>query len=200
FYPAKGDYYHCELVSADPTVVVRTEEGATVATHLVGAYNFENIAAALCIGKFFGVAASDAHQAIAAYVPSNMRSQVVVKGTNTVILDAYNANPSSMEAALRNLALMKAENKLAIIGDMYELEEETAAEHERVGRLLTELRLPAWVCGAHMQHAAKVNPAVMYFPDKLKLVAHAQANPVGHTTVLIKASRGMGLETILEYL
>ncbi|MCE2934854.1 MAG: UDP-N-acetylmuramoyl-tripeptide--D-alanyl-D-alanine ligase [Cyclobacteriaceae bacterium] len=200
FYPAKGDYYHCELVSADPTVVVRTEEGATVATHLVGAYNFENIATALCIGKYFGVLPSDAEQAIAAYVPSNMRSQVIGKGTNTVILDAYNANPSSMEAALRNLALMKAKNKLAIIGDMYELADETVAEHERVGHLLAELRLPAWVCGAHMQHTAHVNPAVLYFPDKLKLVAHAQANPVGHTTVLIKASRGMGLETILEYL
>ncbi|MFN5169188.1 MAG: UDP-N-acetylmuramoyl-tripeptide--D-alanyl-D-alanine ligase [Cyclobacteriaceae bacterium] len=200
FYPAKGDYYHCELVSADPTVVIRAEDGATITTHLVGAYNFENVATALCIGKFFGVPSPQANQAVADYVPANMRSQVVRKGSNTIILDAYNANPSSMEAALRNLALMKAEKKLAIVGDMYELEAETVAEHQRIGTLLAELSLPAYVCGEHMQHAAQVNAAARHFTDKGKLAEYLQTHPVRDTTILVKASRGMGLETILENL
>ncbi|HYG17660.1 MAG TPA: UDP-N-acetylmuramoyl-tripeptide--D-alanyl-D-alanine ligase, partial [Ohtaekwangia sp.] len=93
FYPAEGDYYHCALLEVDPFVVLRSERGERVETKLIGQYNFENIAAALCIGKFFGVEPSDADQAVAAYAPGNMRSQVVRRGTNTIILDAYNANP-----------------------------------------------------------------------------------------------------------
>ncbi|MFN8889446.1 MAG: UDP-N-acetylmuramoyl-tripeptide--D-alanyl-D-alanine ligase, partial [Cyclobacteriaceae bacterium] len=94
-YPAKGDYYACELVEANPFLVVKTEESAIIKTQMIGAYNFENIATALCIGKYFGVEAVKANEGIAEYVAGNMRSQVMTKGTNTIILDAYNANPSS---------------------------------------------------------------------------------------------------------
>ena len=109
FYPAKGDYYHCELVGADPFVKVKAEGGGIVETNLVGAYNFENIAAALCIGKYLSVDSTLSESALTEYKPSNMRSQLVKKGTNTIILDAYNANPSSMKVAIENLAAMKAE-------------------------------------------------------------------------------------------
>jgi UDP-N-acetylmuramoyl-tripeptide--D-alanyl-D-alanine ligase len=77
------------------------------------------MAAALCIGKYFGVDEKKANQAIANYTPANMRSQIIVKGSNTIILDAYNANPSSLQAAFENLAAMKAKRKLLILGDMY---------------------------------------------------------------------------------
>ena len=93
FYPAKGDYYHGELISADPFVKVKAENGSEIQTKLIGAYNFENIMSALCIGKYFGVQHDDANAAIEQYEPGNMRSQMVKKGTNTIILDAYNANP-----------------------------------------------------------------------------------------------------------
>ncbi|MBY0432582.1 MAG: UDP-N-acetylmuramoyl-tripeptide--D-alanyl-D-alanine ligase, partial [Cyclobacteriaceae bacterium] len=138
FYPAKGDYYHCELLSSDPYLLIRTETGQEINTQLMGAYNFENIAVALCIGKFFGVNESHANEAVTSYVPGNMRSQVIKKATNTVLLDAYNANPSSMEAAITNLAKMKADRKVAILGDMYELEEESEAEHARIGTVLKD--------------------------------------------------------------
>src|SRR5690606_10709150 len=88
-YPSKDDYYHVKLISAEPFVKVKTENGDEVQTQLIGAYNFENIAAALCVGKFFGIEIRKANKAIASYTPENNRSQVIKKGNNTIILDAY---------------------------------------------------------------------------------------------------------------
>lgn len=136
YYPAFGDYFHCALVSADPYVVYRPEGRNPVETQLVGAYNFENIAAALCIGHYFNVPSEAADEAIRSYQPANKRSQVVRQGTNTIILDAYNANPDSMEAAIRNLEAMRAEQKVVILGDMYELGDAAEAEHRALGELL----------------------------------------------------------------
>lgn len=102
---------------------MKTESGDEVHTQLIGEYNFENIAVALCIGKFFEVDATSANEAVRNYLPGNMRSQILTKDTNTIILDAYNANPSSMEVAIKNLSGMKSKRKVAILGDMYELEE-----------------------------------------------------------------------------
>jgi len=136
FYPAKGDFYHCELLASDPFLKIKAENGDEITMQLVGGYNFENAAAALCIGKFFGVDEKLANRAVAEYVPGNMRSQIVKKESNTIVLDAYNANPSSMGAAIENLAAMKTDSKVAIVGDMFELEEEAEAEHRAIGRLL----------------------------------------------------------------
>ncbi len=138
FYPAAGDYYHAKFISADPYIKFRTENGDEVQTKLLGAYNFENIAVALCIGKFFGVDSRMADDAVAEYHPENMRSQIIKKGTNTIILDAYNANPSSMAAAIENLASMTANKKVLILGDMYELESEAEQEHRSIGKLIQE--------------------------------------------------------------
>lgn len=201
FYPAAADYYHAELLDADPFIRFKAENGVIVQTQLMGAYNFENIAAALCIGKFFGVEAQAANQAIAEYVPGNMRSQVITKGTNTIILDAYNANPSSMEAAIENLASMKAKKKVAIVGDMFELEEEAAKEHARIGELLRNKKFDqVYLCGELMSAARKVFPEALYFGKKEQLIEMLKQNPIAGATVLVKASRGIGLETVVEYL
>ncbi|PZR38707.1 MAG: UDP-N-acetylmuramoyl-tripeptide--D-alanyl-D-alanine ligase [Azospira oryzae] len=197
-YPAKGNYYEAALISADPFVKVRAENGAEVTTQLVGGYNFENIAAALCIGKYFGVDAKEANKAIEEYLPGNMRSQVIIKGTNTIILDAYNANPSSMEAAINNLAAIKAANKVAILGDMYELEEETEKEHKKLGSLLKEKGISAYLCGELIQVAKEVFPQGNYFTSKEALLQSLKENPIQDSTILIKASRGMALEKIMD--
>ena len=197
-YPAKGNYYEAALISADPFVKVKAENGAEVTTQLVGGYNFENIAAALCIGKYFGVDAKEANKAIEEYLPGNMRSQVIIKGTNTIILDAYNANPSSMEAAINNLAAIKAANKVAILGDMYELEEETEKEHKKLGALLKEKGISAYLCGELIQVAKEVFPQGNYFTSKEALLQSLKENPIQDSTILIKASRGMALEKILD--
>ncbi len=199
FYPAKGDYYHCELEEANPFLKIRTEQGADVTTQLIGAYNFENIAAALCIGKFFQVPYHEANAAIAKYVPSNMRSQLISKGSNTIILDAYNANPSSMQAAIESLAAQKASKKIAIVGDMFELEEDAEKEHWQLGKLLNEKKFDqVYLCGKLIKAALQEMPTAYYFETRDLLLEHLKANPIQNATILIKASRGMGLEVCAE--
>jgi UDP-N-acetylmuramoyl-tripeptide--D-alanyl-D-alanine ligase len=201
FYPAAGDYYHSEMIEADPYVTLRAENGEVVKTNLIGHYNFENIAAALCIGKFFGVDASLANEAIASYTPSNMRSQIVKKGNNTIILDAYNANPSSMQAAIENLSGMKANRKVVILGDMFELEEEADKEHSAIGKLIREKEFhEVYLCGSLFKSALGEVPWAMNFEKKEELAAYLSTHPINNATILVKASRGIGLETIVEYL
>lgn len=201
FYPKKGDYYHSELLASDPFLRIQAENGEEITTQLVGGYNFENAAAALCIGKFFGVDEKLANQAVADYVPGNMRSQIVKKGSNTIILDAYNANPSSMAAAIENLAAMNASKKVAILGDMFELEEEAEAEHRAIGKLLKQKSFDrVYLCGKLMQSAKQEFPNAVLFERKEDLIAELKRNPVVDSTILVKASRGIGLETIVEFL
>ena len=201
FYPAPGDYYHSELIEADPYVTLRAENGELVKTNLIGQYNFENIAAALCIGKFFGVDPHLANETVATYTPSNMRSQIVQKGNNTIILDAYNANPSSMQAAIENLSGIKANRKVVILGDMFELEEEAGKEHAAIGKLIREKAFnEVYLCGALFKSALGEVPWAMNFEKKEELAAYLSAHPIKNATILVKASRGIGLETIVEYL
>ena len=200
-YPAKGNYYHADLISADPFIKFKSEEGEEVETKLLGAYNFENIAVALCIGKFFEIDSKLANEAIANYTPENMRSQIVKKGSNTIILDAYNANPSSMAAAIENLAAMKTQNKVAILGDMYELEDEAEKEHKGIGALLNEKKInEVWLVGELFQAAKSEIANAKFFSSKDQLIEELKKNKFQDATVLVKASRGMGLETILEFL
>ena len=201
FYPEKGDYYHGELISADPFVKVKAENGSEIQTKLIGAYNFENIMSALCIGKYFGVQPDEANAAIEQYEPGNMRSQMVKKGTNTIILDAYNANPSSMQAAVENLAAMKSKGKVVILGDMFELEEEAEKEHRLIGQLLQHKKFDeVYLCGKLFKAALTEIPAAKYFEDKAALIENLKMHPLSDSTILVKASRGIGLETIVEYL
>lgn len=201
FYPSKGNYYHAELIGADPLMRIKADNGDVVNTQLIGKYNFENIAVALCLGKYFGVDQRLANQAVTDYVPGNMRSQVMQSGTNTIILDAYNANPSSMQAAIENIASMKAEKKVLILGDMFELEEEADREHQALGKLLKEKNLEnIYLCGALFKAALKEIPHAKYFVKKEALIANLKQYPIMNATILVKASRGIGLETVVEFL
>ena len=201
YYPAPGDYFGCTLVSADPFVVYQPEGSNPVETQLIGGYNFENIAAALCIGTYFEVPTEAANEAVRAYQPTNKRSQVVKQGSNTIILDAYNANPDSMQAAIRNLEAMQAEQKVAILGDMYELGEDAADEHRAIGELLAQGTVQRVLfCGELMQAAHQTYAHSYYFADKAALENHLRQQPVTDSTVLIKGSRGMAMETLVEVL
>lgn len=201
FYPGQGSYYHCRLVSADPFVEIESEDGSHVKSKLIGSYNFDNIATALCVGKYFNVPADKAHEAVAQYSPENNRSQIVSKGSNMIILDAYNANPSSMGKAIENLANMKAGNKLAIVGDMFELGDDTEHEHAQIGTLLKKLGFEnAIFCGKAMRYAFEAFGKGVYKEDKSQLISWLRENPYADTTILIKASRGMALEDLVDYL
>jgi UDP-N-acetylmuramoyl-tripeptide--D-alanyl-D-alanine ligase len=200
-YLGQESFLNIQLIEGGTFVKYKNEEGAEIETKITGAYNFANIAAALAIGKFFGVDARQANKAIVDYAPSNMRSQVLKKGSNTIILDAYNANPSSMEAAIRNLVGMKATSKVVIVGDMYELEEESEKEHRAIGQLLTENSFDqVLLCGAMMRWAKEECTKAKHFEKKDLLIDYLKINRFENTTILVKASRGIGLETVLDYL
>ncbi|MDN5216097.1 UDP-N-acetylmuramoyl-tripeptide--D-alanyl-D-alanine ligase [Fulvivirgaceae bacterium BMA12] len=199
FYPAYSDYYHCELVTADPFLVIKSDKGNLIETNLVGKYNFENIAAALCIGKFFEVDDKKANRAISKYTPTNNRSQIIKKGNNMLILDAYNANPVSMKAAIENIAEMEASNKVVILGDMNELGEISEEEHYKVGELTKDDRFSKVIfCGEKILAAKNANPDSTYFKEKNQLIDYLHQNPFDKALILIKASRSLGLEQLAE--
>ncbi len=190
-----------KLLEESPLIVFESIDNQIVTTHLNGRYNYENMAAALQIGAYFDVASSDANSAIANYNPTNNRSQFVEKGTNQILMDAYNANPSSMAVAVQYFANRKANRKMVILGDMFELGDEAAAEHLALGELIAQADFDVVILsGKLMHHALPALPKAYYFPDKFSLHNWLVDNPQTNTDILVKGSRGMGLETVLPYL
>lgn len=198
FYCSENAAVNPVLVQESPFVIYQNN-GKTVSTQLTGGYNFDNMCAALAIGKYFGVEDSDANEAVATYKPDNNRSQIVKKGSNTVIMDAYNANPSSMSAAVANFATIDAPRKMVILGDMFELGEAAPAEHLALGEQIAKHKFDIVIlAGSLMQHALPALPKAYYFPDKFSLHNWIMDNPQENTYILIKGSRGMALETVLN--
>lgn len=189
------------LLEESPFVVYQTDGKQTVSTHLPGHYNFDNICVALAIGDYFDVEPTDAHAAISEYAPDNNRSQVFKKGSNTITLDAYNANPTSMKAAVENFIKSDAPRKMVVLGDMLELGDETEAEHLALGQLVAEGNFDVVILsGKLMQYALPALPRAYYFPDKFSLHNWVMDNPQQDTHILIKGSRGMGLESIVQFI
>lgn len=176
-------------------------DGEEVSTRLVGAYNATNVLAALAVGEYFGVPRKDAIAAVAAYVPANSRSQMIDTGRNTVIADAYNANPSSMTVAIDNLSVMQAPRKLALLGGMRELGADSLREHKAVVDRLSELGIEAYLVGEEFASALSEygTPACVLgcFPDSDALAAHLAEHPVEGCTILLKGSRGIRMEKVL---
>lgn len=198
-YPGPGDYYHCNLIEANPWVTIEDEEKKIIKTQLIGRYNYQNIAAALCIGKYFEVNSGKASSAVAQYIPTNNRSQILSIGTNTIILDAYNANPDSMSAAIQNLSGMEGKNKVLILGDMFELGDLTEVEHRRIGELtLKESFDKVIFCGERMQYAHEGNRNSRYFKSRTELENYIESCIFEDSLILIKGSRGMALEVIAQ--
>ncbi len=189
------------LLEESPFIVYRSTESQTITTHLNGQYNYENMVAALKIGDYFGVNIGAANEAIANYNPTNNRSQLITKGTNQILLDAYNANPSSMAVAVQYFANRKAARKMVILGDMFELGNEAAAEHLALGQLIAKANFDIVVLsGKLMQYALPALPTAYFFPDKFSLHNWLIDNQQQNTDIFVKGSRGMGLETVLPYL
>lgn len=201
FYPTEEDYYHCESQGASPFLKVVAEDKKVIQTQLVGEYNFENVAVALCVGKFFEVAPELAHQALAEYSPSNNRSQIVHKGSNVIILDAYNANPSSMVEAVENLSSMEAKRKVVILGDMNELGDDSIKEHELLAKYLVQAEFDqVFLCGKHVEATKEVMTSSHYFQNREDLIDAIKGEKFNETVILIKASRSIGLEAIVDHL
>ncbi|MCW5899170.1 MAG: UDP-N-acetylmuramoyl-tripeptide--D-alanyl-D-alanine ligase [Flavobacteriales bacterium] len=168
-----------------------------VATRLIGDYNLPNALAAVAIGQYFGVADDRIAEALAAYVPGNNRSEFRDTGRNQLVMDAYNANPTSMAAALRNLAAMRSDRpKLAILGDMLELGADSAREHEAIVALVKDLGLAARFVGPEFQLRTKE----LSYPDAASLLGSLNKEPLTGHLVLVKGSRGIRLEAVVEAL
>ena len=173
-----------------------------VKTNLVGAYNATNVMAALAVGRQFEVPVADAVAAIAAYVPANSRSQMMRTGRNVLIADAYNANPSSMSAALDNFAAMDAPLKVALLGDMRELGEDSVKEHVAILARAASIGCRLCLVGEEFGKAMKELPDVSaeWYPDSSALAAALRQNPLSGATVLVKGSRGIRMETAIPEL
>ncbi|MDG1279453.1 MAG: UDP-N-acetylmuramoyl-tripeptide--D-alanyl-D-alanine ligase [Algoriphagus sp.] len=202
-YPAKGDFCEVEFKGADPFVKFSTEGSEEIyLTSMIGAYNFGNIATALTLGKFFGVPMEKAIEGVVNYRPANMRSQLVEKRSNLIILDAYNANPSSMEVAIRTFGDMTGrKHKMIILGDMFELGEHAEAEHRRLGEIVSEYEIDK-VCftGNLIVSALETAPKALYFPDPFSFRNWLEDSKLEDYLILIKGSRGMKLETLVDFI
>ena len=173
----------------------------SIRTSLVGAYNATNVLAAIAVGEYFGVPRADAIAAIEAYVPSMGRSQLTRTQRNTLIVDAYNANPSSMKAALDNFAAVQAPRKLALLGDMRELGDASLQEHVAIVQKLRDLGLEAMLVGDEFRRALEsAGVSMPWFASSAELAQHLAAAPVCGAVVLVKGSRGITMEKTLPEL
>ena len=186
-------------INASPFVVVSCSN-TTISTRLIGLYNANNINAAITIGNYFSVNEAAIKEALEHYVPENNRSQLLTKGTNQIILDAYNANPSSMAVAIENFLQLENSNKVMILGDMFELGQESQHEHKAiVDQLSNEGNVKCYFIGAAF-YANKFQKSNFSFYDTFAAFSNDLPSTVfRNSTVLIKGSRGMALERSLNF-
>ncbi|MCX7551921.1 UDP-N-acetylmuramoyl-tripeptide--D-alanyl-D-alanine ligase [Xanthomarina sp. F2636L] len=194
----KTDDFIIHFKSAQPEVTI-TYNKNEINSQLIGEYNFNNISAAVALGTYFKVNDQQIKSAIENYVPKNNRSQIVKKGNIKIILDAYNANPSSMTVALENFGKLETENKIAILGDMFELGQDAKKEHQAIAEFANSLNISKVIFIGENFHESisKTNETYSSFND---FKTHFNLNTLKHATLLIKGSRGMALERILDLL
>lgn len=170
-----------------------------VKTQITGKYNFINCLAAVCIGHYFHVSNEDINEALSSYVPAMNRSQLVKTNSNLILLDAYNANPNSMKAAIENFAEYKAENKWLLLGDMFELGEFSKTEHENIVNLLQTKKLENVLLVGNEFSSLSNNP-FKAFKTTAECLDYIKNHKIMNSTVLVKGSRGMKMETLQEAL
>lgn len=197
FSQEKSDYYQIKLLAANPFVNIKFED-SIIHSQLIGAYNFANCCAAIIMGKYFNVSLENIKKGIESYVPANNRSQIIEKNEHHIILDAYNANPSSMIVALENFNNLEASHKTVFLGDMFELGETAAEEHQAIADLASSMKFDKlFFVGKNF---AKTKNKHQTFDTFDALAIFLKENPLKKSTLFIKGSRGMALERILELL
>jgi UDP-N-acetylmuramoyl-tripeptide--D-alanyl-D-alanine ligase len=186
-------------INANPFVSVSCSN-TTISTHLIGLYNANNINAAITIGNYFSVDKAEIKEALERYMPENNRSQLLTKGSNQIILDAYNANPSSMAVAIENFLQLKNLNKIMILGDMFELGQESQHEHKAiVDQLSNEGNVKCYFIGEAF-YTNKFQKSNFSFYNTFAAFSNDLPNTVfRNSTILIKGSRGMALERSLNF-
>lgn len=173
--------------------------GIQIQSNLVGAYNFANLSAAIAMGAYFKISPEKIKAGIEGYIPSMNRSQLISKGTNTILMDAYNANPTSMLAALENFKQAKGNNKIMFLGDMFELGKEAEVEHQSIVNFLERnIFGSVFLVGSNFYKTTSNASHIKKFETFDTLKTALEQDSPKNTTILIKASRGMALERILN--
>ncbi len=175
-------------------------DSLTIKSNLFGKYNIENIAASICIGKYFGLSNHEIKKGIESYIPNNNRSQILEKGSNKIILDAYNANPTSMQLALANFNEMDEKNKIVFVGDMYELGENSHEMHQDIVNTIEEMNFEESYLLGDLFNKTKFSSKIKAFDTLEDLHNNVNFSEISNSTILIKGSRGMQLEKILDFL
>ncbi len=201
-YGSEQADYSCQFLEANPYLKINTAEQKELMTHLSGAYHYKNVAAALCIGQFFDVIPEFAHKAISAYVPQNNRNQWVKKKGLAILMDAYNANPDSVAAALQNFDALKEDHKVVVLADMAELGTHSKKEHQQIGELLAGMSFEKiLLCGEKMFYASEKVPGSLHFANRTILQDYLEEIELPkNSVVLLKGSRSMALEKLVDFL
>ena len=181
-------------VSSSPELTIQLNN-TTIQTKLNGKYNLSNIGYAIAVGKFFNLDDAEIKLALETYTPKDMRSQIIEKDSNLIVLDAYNANPTSMKLAIDSLVAMQGTNKVAVIGDMFELGENTDKEHQYIADYLRKMNVEAYLIG---EHFSKTKTDFNVFNNTTDFINAQVMNRFKNTTILIKGSRSMRLESVLQ--
>ena len=202
-YGNKNANFTGELLQSPPFVHVKTnfEKGVLyLNTNLIGNYNFENILAAACIGDYFKVDPLQIQKALKEYYPQNSRSQLIQRGNIKIIMDAYNANPTSMQASIKSFLANKEDDNYLILGDMLELGDYSLKEHTAILELITELKtVNVFLVGSVFAETGKTFN-YNSFQNISELNTYLQKNPIKNGNILIKGSRDIQLEKVLEFL
>ena len=189
-----------QSVTANPFVEIKISD-IQINSNLIGIYNANNINAAITVGKYFGVDDFQIKEAIESYTPENNRSQIIKKGNNEIILDAYNANPSSMAVAIENFLNLKSDNKVIIIGDMFELGDSSLEEHDKIISMLVDFaNVECYFVGKDFFLNKKEYGHYHFFKTFEDLSKQLVNNNFSNSLILIKGSRGMALERVLDFI
>ncbi|WP_435313225.1 UDP-N-acetylmuramoyl-tripeptide--D-alanyl-D-alanine ligase [Cellulophaga fucicola] len=198
FSTSNEQYYKIELLNADPFVTIKVKD-STITSNLVGAYNFTNCCAAILMGKYFNITLPDIKDAIESYIPENNRSQILEQNGHKIILDAYNANPTSMAAALDNFNGLKVARKIVFLGDMFELGNTAAEEHQEIADKVGKMNFTtSFLVGENFAKTESEAVKLSSFNDLKNYLKEHPIQP--ESNLLIKGSRGMALERILDIL
>ncbi len=200
-FGSEGNDCEIKLLEATKELII-SYQGQSINSNLIGLYNYHNIAAAITIGQYFKVSATKIKEAIEEYVPTNNRSQIIIQNGHTIILDAYNANPSSMTAALENFKQTAGENKILILGDMFELGATAAEEHQAIANMIASQKIGgiAYLVGENFSKVKAENNHIKLCPTFDDLESNLKHQKPHNATILIKGSRGMALERSLNLL
>lgn len=191
-----SDESEASVESKDEQLTVKMKDGNMIRTQLVGAYNLANVQAAIAVGLYFKIPFETIKTALENYVPSNSRSQLLQWNGNTVIMDAYNANPSSMMAAIKNFAALEADKKILMLGGMKEMGKDSRSEHLALVDFISRHKWQQVILVG--QEFDDVSSPYLHFADSDQARQWLHQNPVSGTHILLKGSRGLKMERIVE--